>query len=89
MKAAGPVLTAVGSIVLAFRIEAIIDAILMGMDANMKAMARIAGKDDAPGLEAAQGKVLRELRRGKKLLWWGFSVIALGGMVNALSYFIN
>ena len=89
LKATGPVLTAVGSIILAVRIEAIIDAVLLGIDANMKALFKLIGKDAAGDLEKSHQQVLLELRRGKNFLWWGFAVIALGGMVNALSYFIN
>ena len=89
LRAIGPILTAVGSIVLAIRLEAIIDAILLGIDADQKAMLRLLEREDAKSLEASQERVLRELRKGKKILWWGFVLVGLGGMVNALSYFIN
>lgn len=89
LKAIGPVLTAVGSIILAVRLEAIIDAILLGIDANQKAVLRLLDEEDAKALEVSHKRVLRELRRGKKILWWGFVLVGLGGMVNALSYFIN
>lgn len=89
LKAAGPVLTAVGSIILAIRIESIIDAILLGMKAHQKAVLEVIDKEDSHGLQESHQKVLRELGRGKQFLWWGFVVVALGGMVNALSYFIN
>ena len=78
-----------GSIVLAFRLEAIIDAILLGIDADQKAMLRLLDGEDAKSLEASQKQVLRELKKGKKILWWGFVLVGLGGMVNALSYFID
>ena len=89
LKAIGPILTAIGSIVLAFRLEAIIDAILQGMEANQKGVLRLLDKEAAKSLEASHERVLRELGKGKKILWWGFVLVALGGIVNALSYFIN
>jgi hypothetical protein len=89
LRAAGPILTAIGSIVLAIRLEAIIDAILAGMEANQKAVLKILPKPESEELARSHGKVLKELRRGKKILWWGFVLVALGGMVNALSYFID
>lgn len=89
LKAAGPVLAAIGSIILAIRIEAIIDAVLLGMKANMSALLRALGKEASQELEASQVRVMHELNRGKHILWWGFTLLALGGMVNALSYFIN
>lgn len=89
LKAAGPILAAIGSIILAIRIEAIIDAVLLGMKANMTALLRALGKEASRELEASQARVIRELDRGKKILWWGFTLLAMGGMVNALSYFIN
>jgi hypothetical protein len=90
LKAIGPILTALGSIVLAFRLEAIIDAILLGTDANHKAIERILGHaPEAEDMIRSHEQVRRELRKGKKILLWGFSAIALGGILNALSYFIN
>ena len=89
LKAFGPILTAVGSIILAVRLEAIIDAILLGIDANQKAVLKLLDKEYADALEDSHKRVLRELRKGKKILWWGFVLVSLGGIVNALSYFIN
>jgi|AAFX01.1.fsa_nt_gi hypothetical protein len=89
LRAIGPILTAVGSIALAFRLEAIIDAILLGLDANQKGVLRLLEGEEAKSLEASHNHVLRELRRAKTILWWGFALVALGGIVNALSYFIN
>jgi hypothetical protein len=89
LKAAGPILTAIGSIVLAFRLEAIIDAILISMKANQGALLKILQRPESEELTRSHEQVLKELRRGKKILWWGFVLVALGGMVNALSYFIN
>lgn len=89
LRAIGPILTAVGSIILAIRLEAIIDAILLGIDADQKAVLRLLDGEDAKSLEFSQKQVLRELRKGKKFLWWGFVLVGLGGIVNALSYFIN
>lgn len=90
LKALGPILTAVGSIVLAIRLEAIIDAILLGTDANHKAMSEVLGHTpESEAMQRSHEQVQRELRRSKKILFWGFAAIALGGVVNALSYFIN
>ncbi len=89
LRAIGPILTAVGSIVLAFRLEAIIDAILLGINANQKAAHRFLDKEEEKSLEASHVLVQRELRKGKTILWWGFALIAVGGIVNALSFFIN
>lgn len=90
LQAAGPVLTALGSIVLAIRLEAIIDAILIGTEANQKALLKVMGEGkDAEALRISHIQVVRELRRGKIILLWGFSAIAVGGIVNALSFFIN
>ncbi|HKP97807.1 MAG TPA: hypothetical protein VJ385_18865 [Fibrobacteria bacterium] len=90
LQAAGPIITALGSIVLAVRLEAIIDAILIGVEANQKALRKVLGEErDSEDLKRSHDQVKRELRRGKKILFWGFSAIALGGIVNALSYFIN
>lgn len=89
LRAMGPILTAVGSIVLAVRLEAIIDAILLGMDLNQKAVLRLLDPRESLALATSHEKVLAELRRGKKILWWGFVLVALGGVMNALSYFIN
>jgi hypothetical protein len=90
LQAAGPILTAIGSIVLAIRLEAIIDAILIGTEANQKAILKVLGEGrEAEELRTSHDQVVRELKRGKKILLWGFSAIALGGIVNALSYFIN
>lgn len=90
LQATGPIFTAIGSIVLAIRLEAIIDAILIGIDANQKAVQRVLAKDqDADSLKRSHEQVRKELRKGKKILFWGFTSIALGGMFNALSYFIN
>jgi hypothetical protein len=90
LQAAGPILTAIGSIVLAIRLEAIIDAILIGTEANQKAILKVLGEGrEADELRTSHDQVVRELKRGKVILLWGFSAIALGGIVNALSYFIN
>jgi hypothetical protein len=89
LKAVGPILTAIGSIVLAMRLEAIIDAILLGMDANLKAVLKLLDPAETRELRASQEQVLRELRKGKRILWAGFSLLAVGGILNALSYFIN
>lgn len=89
LRAIGPILTAVGSIVLAFRMEAIIDAILLGISANQKAAHRFLDKEEVKRLEASHVLVQRDLRKGKTILWWGFALVAVGGIVNALSYFIN
>lgn len=90
LQAAGPILTAIGSIVLAIRLEAIIDAILIGTEANQKAILKVLGEGrEADELKTSHVQVVRELKRGKIILLWGFSAIALGGIVNALSYFIN
>lgn len=89
LRALGPILTAVGSIVLAVRLEAIIDAILLGMDLNQKALLKLLDPRESQALAASNEKVLAELRRGKQILWWGFALVALGGVLNALSYFIN
>lgn len=89
LRAVGPILTAIGSIVLAIRLEAIIDAILLGMDANLKAVLKLLDPSESRELEASQEQVLRELRKSKRILWAGFSLLAVGGIVNALSYFIN
>ena len=90
LQAAGPVITAIGSIVLAIRLETIIDAILIGIDANQKAIQKVLGKDrESEDLTVSHEQVRRELRKGKKILFWGFAAIAVGGVVNALSYFIN
>ena len=90
MQATGPILTAIGSIVLAVRLEAIIDAILAGTEANHNALDKMVGPGpEADELRKSHEVVKRELRRGKKILFWGFSAIALGGIVNALSFFIN
>jgi hypothetical protein len=90
LQAAGPVLTAIGSIVLAIRLEAIIDAILLGTEVNQKAVQKVLSNDqDAEEFRRSHEQVQWELRRGKKILFMGFSAIALGGIVNALSYFIN
>jgi hypothetical protein len=89
LQASGPVLTAIGSIVLAIRLEAIIDALLKGMDASQKAMLGILAGEDAEALRQAHAQVLTELSKGKKILFWGFVLVAMGGIVNALSYFIN
>lgn len=90
LQAIGPILTAIGSIVLAIRLEAIIDAILIGIDANQKAVQRILEKEkDANELWLSHEQVRKELKKGKQILFWGFTAIALGGMFNALSYFIN
>jgi hypothetical protein len=89
LRAVGPILTAVGSIVLAMRLEAIIDAILLGMDANLKAVLKTLEPAETRDLEASQEQVLKELRKSKRILWAGFSLLAVGGIVNALSYFIN
>jgi hypothetical protein len=90
LQAIGPILTAIGSIVLAIRLEKIIDAILIGIDANQKAVQEMRdGKTISEDLDKSHAQVLVELKKGKKILFWGFSAIALGGIVNALSYFIN
>lgn len=89
LRALGPILTAVGSIILAVRLEAIIDAILLGIDAIQKAARLLLDNGDADALASSHDQVLRELRKGKKFLWWGFVLVGLGGIVNALSYFIN
>lgn len=89
LKAVGPILTAIGSIVLAMRLEAIIDAILLGMDANLKAVLKLLDPAETREIQASQEQVLRELRKGKRILWAGFSLLAVGGILNALSYFIN
>lgn len=89
LRAVGPILTAIGSMVLAMRLEAIIDAILLGMDANLKAVLKLLDRAESRELEASQEQVLSELRKSKRILWAGFSLLAVGGIVNALSYFIN
>ena len=89
LQAAGPILTAIGSIFLAVRLEAIIDTLLEAMDANQKAVLKHMEGDAAQAMVKSHGRVQRGLRKGKKILVWGFSLIALGGMVNALSYFVN
>lgn len=90
LKAIGPILTALGSIILAFRLESIIDAILLGTDANHKAIQKVLGRvPEAEEMVRSHELVQKELRKGKKILLWGFSAIALGGILNALSYFIN
>jgi hypothetical protein len=89
LRAVGPIVTAVGSIVLAFRLKAIIDAILLGIDADQKAVLRLLHKEEVKSLEASHDRVQRELRKGKAVLWWGFALIAAGGIINAVSYFIN
>ena len=89
LKAIGPVLTAIGSIILAIRLEAIIDAILIGMKANDKALFELLVGKESEGLRESHERVLRELSRGKKILFWGFVLVAMGGIVNALSYFID
>ena len=90
LKAIGPILAAIGSIVLAMRIEKIIDAVLIGIDANQNAIRNLPGGDSASTeLQKSHIQVQQELRKGKKILFWGFSALALGGIVNALSYFIN
>lgn len=90
LKALGPILTAVGSIILAIRLEAIIDAILIGTEAHQKAIQKLfAGQPESEALRASHTKVREELQKAKKILFWGFVIVALGGMVNALSYFIN
>lgn len=89
LKAAGPVLTAVGSIVLAIRLEAIIDAILTGMEANQEAVTKLLAGEETKRFRLSHERVLRELRKGKKILFWGFVLVALGGIANALSYFID
>lgn len=89
LRATGPILAAIGSIVLAIRLEAIIDALLLGMEANLTTLLKMMKSPETSDLQASQEQVLKELRRGKKILWWGFVLVALGGLVNALSYFIN
>ena len=90
LQAIGPILTAIGSIVLAIRLEKIIDAILIGIDANQRAVQdMVDGKTVSEDLRKSHAQVQVELNKGKKILFWGFSSIALGGIVNALSYFIN
>lgn len=89
LKAAGPILTAIGSIVLAIRLEAIIDAILAGMKANQDAVADLLAGTETERFRESHARVLRELGKGKKILFWGFLMVALGGITNALSYFID
>ncbi|MDB5049777.1 MAG: hypothetical protein JWO30_2848 [Fibrobacteres bacterium] len=90
LQAAGPVLTAIGSIVLGIRLEAIIDAILIGIESNRNAIQKVSrGNGEDMALDLSHEKVRRELRKGKKILFWGFSALAIGGILNALSYFIN
>jgi hypothetical protein len=90
LQAAGPILTAIGSIVLAIRLEAIIDAILLGIEVNQKAIRKVLNNgQDSDEFMRSHEQVLMELRKGKKVLFMGFLAIAMGGILNALSYFIN
>lgn len=90
LQAIGPILTAIGSIVLAIRLEKIIDAILIGINANQKAVQEMLGGESvSEDLEKSHALVRKELNKGKTVLIWGFSAIALGGIVNTLSYFID
>jgi hypothetical protein len=87
-KVFGPLLTALGSLLLAWRVKSILDEIFLavrGVDTNFHAVGEYLGNrtPDLPILVGFDQRVERQVNRGKILLVIGFLLIAVGALLNA------
>ncbi|TWI71984.1 hypothetical protein IQ16_02658 [Bradyrhizobium huanghuaihaiense] len=88
LKVLPPLMTAAGSIILAYRVKTIIDQLAFaqrGADANFRSLTEfLAGRSaQLPMLVGFDERVQRSVRFGTWLLVVGFALIAGGAIVNA------
>ncbi|HEX4407394.1 MAG TPA: hypothetical protein VH206_01350 [Xanthobacteraceae bacterium] len=87
-KVLGPILTACGSLLLAWRVKTILEEIFLavrGHDTNFRSVGDfLANKArDLPILTGFDERVARQFNRGKLLLVVGLLLIAAGALLNA------